>query len=198
MQRLLQLLLAHRRAEFDGITVDRENDKGTTMNHKENGIQREERQLLAKWPEVIISIVGFFLALFINSWIARQGEIETYQEMLKAVEKEANLNKAVLDEKVIESEDGKLIVGDLSTGVLAQTLANPLFVSHAGDANLGILEKYLADSTRVGSFRRALEELALSSLTNQDKETLTRPIKGNWANAERSLNCDLQKVKEIK
>ncbi len=168
------------------------------MNHKENGIQREERQLLAKWPEVIISIVGFFLALFINSWIARQGEIETYQEMLKAVEKEANLNKAVLDEKVIESEDGKLIVGDLSTGVLAQTLANPLFVSHAGDANLGILEKYLADSTRVGSFRRALEELALSSLTNQDKETLTRPIKGNWANAERSLNCDLQKVKEIK
>lgn len=168
------------------------------MDQKDNGIRNEERKLFEKWPEVIISVVGFFLALFINSLIARQNENATYKEMLAAVSQEATNNKPVVDEKLIYSENDKLIVGDLSTGVLTQALANPLFVIHAGDGNLKILEKYLADSTRVGSYRRALEDLALSPLTNQEKERLKHPILENWKSAEHLLSIDLETVRKMK
>jgi hypothetical protein len=184
---------------FHGLRIDIIDERGNGMNHKqERGIQGEERQLLAKWPDVLISILGFFLALSFNSWINRQGDHETYQAILKELKKEAGFNKATLDMKLEEVNAGQLPVGDLSIGVLAQALSNPLFVTHAGDQNLTILEQYLADSTRVGAFRRSLENIALSSLSMKEKNQFSGYLYHKWQSAENLLEVDLYNVNGMK
>jgi hypothetical protein len=53
--------------------------------------------------QVVVSALGFLLALGANSWLASRSEMDTYKSMLKSLKTEATINDNVLTQSYGQS-----------------------------------------------------------------------------------------------
>jgi len=112
---------------------------------------------------VLISAVGFLLALAINAAVANRSDHEAYDSMLKSIKAEATSNQAILENSFLQYFNNGIVVKEFSLAAVQQALANPLFVRQAEPGLVERLNKYTRDLSLANGYRRVDEALQLSN-----------------------------------
>jgi hypothetical protein len=131
---------------------------------------------------VLISGLGFLVALLINSGIENRKERETYHSMLTAVRSEALSNQNIIKTSYTKFFPNGIVIKEFSTSTLTQIFSNPLFIKHAKPKDIETLNVYLRDLDLANGYRRVSEEIKimkpavdpswLTGITEGTKDTL--------------------------
>ena len=130
-----------------------------TLKHSWQSIKDELPKTIL---QVLISAVGFLLALAVNSMVANHTDREAYESILKSIKSEAASNKAILENSFLQYLDHGIVIKEFSLGASQQALANPLFVRQAAPGVLESMNEYIRDLSLANGYRRVDEALQLS------------------------------------
>jgi hypothetical protein len=154
----------------------------------------------AEFPKTLMSVLisglGFLIALLINGWMDNRKERETYRSMLTAVRSEAVSNSNTIETSYRQFFPEGVVIREFSTSTLTQMFSNPLFVKHANPKDIETLSVYLRDLTLANGYRRVSETIRimkpavdpswLSGITEGTEQALT------------NISKDIERVMEIK
>ena len=93
----------------------------------------------------ILSVLGFILALSVNSWRSQQAEVASFRSIVDAIQQEAVHNDDVYRHSFQPHYQNDIVATEFSVSTIRSSLANPLFVRHADHDTLQILSRYLRD-----------------------------------------------------
>ena len=122
-------------------------------------IASERYQLLSN---AIVAAVGFFVALYANSWVDEWKERKSFSTTLSAIRAEANSNEIAFRESFQPFFRDGLVLREFGTTLVAQALANPLFVKHATAKQLEVIAEYLRNLSLSNAYRAKAETIRFS------------------------------------
>ncbi|MEO1260880.1 MAG: hypothetical protein AAFZ15_18925 [Bacteroidota bacterium] len=91
---------------------------------------------------LLLSVVGFFLALYIDSLRERSQQHETYASLVEAIRQEAEFNETVLTKSFLPYYEKKYVAARLSVTTVEASLSNSLFVHLADRSTIHLLNEY--------------------------------------------------------
>jgi len=103
------------------------------------------------------SAVGFFCALFINSYLESRREKKGYRAILESIKQEADSNKAILKESFLKYYEEGLVLRELFVSGVGQGIATPIFTKNARATELRVLNRYLRNLTLCNAYRQRAE-----------------------------------------
>jgi len=145
---------------------------------------------------VIISALGFLLALGINGWLERRTERETYKSMITAIRYEATANKNVLDTSYRKFFPDGLVIKEFSYSTITQAFANPIFIKYANSRDVETINAYVRDLTLANGYRRYVENLDL--LHPSEYKNWRDQVTDQWGQRLPDLYTNIDKVLAIK
>jgi hypothetical protein len=126
----------------------------------------------------LFSGLGFLMALWINSLVAKNNETAVYDSMIKSIRAEATSNGEILDDSVSKYYRVGLVVREYSTASATQCLSSPLFAKHAKTADLEMISKYIRVLSLSNGYRRVSEAVILSDASG--KGIWLDPLRDQW------------------
>lgn len=104
------------------------------------------------------STVGFFCALFINSYLEFCREKKGYRAILESIRQEAESNRAVLEQSFAEYYRKGLVLRDLSVSGVRQGIAMPMFTKNARGSEARVINRYLRNIMLCNAYRQKAEQ----------------------------------------
>lgn len=153
-----------------------------------------------KWELIIgliISIVGFFLALSINSFQNRQAERSSFYDMIEAIKQEGEHNMDVLSHSFMEHFEHDIVVAEFSLSTLRASLANPLFMRYADYYTLQILNEYLRVLELSNGFAEATRLMRIGNNFNEQYLPQNEYIINDWRDNLNYCPTVIQNVLDI-
>jgi hypothetical protein len=145
---------------------------------------------------IVVSGLGFLLALFLNQWIGRIGEKDTYDGMLRAIKSELAFNKQIYETSYTQYLLKGLILREYSYSAVGQTMTNPLFRKYSSDDDGEILNAYVRDLLMANSFRRVAENTYFNPPPTDP--TLMNRVRIEWCAMLAHLPKDFSRVAGLK
>jgi hypothetical protein len=145
---------------------------------------------------ILVSGVGFLIALGINHWSEQQKEKETYRSMLLAIRSEATANKEILANSYGEYFPQGLVIKEFSYSTVTQMFASPLFMKYAKPGEIETLNSYVRDLTLANGYRRVCETLTL--FRPPGYKAWLENVKNEWGKRLPDVSADIDKVIDIK
>lgn len=136
---------------------------------------------------LITSTVGLLLALLINSAVGYWNDGKTYASMLAAIESEAEYNQKVLDESFKPLFRDGVVLREFSLTTVSQPMANPLFVAHAKQSDIEILNAYMRNLRLANAYRERSERIRFNESLEPWSEGLTEKGEENLRACEESI-----------
>lgn len=110
---------------------------------------------------IIVSFIGFFFALFVNSLNENRKERNAFAEIIKAIKAETEYNKFVHEESFLRYIEEGIVLRNFNLGTTKSVLSNPLFFRYASAKQISIVNKYLRDLELSNSYRSIVEKLRI-------------------------------------
>jgi hypothetical protein len=119
--------------------------------------------------QIVVSAIGFIVALGINQLLKRRTDRRTYMSMRLAILVEAQSNETVLNTSYKRYFGIGIIINEFDVSRCALLLASPIFMEFATPDEIRTLSRYIANLRLANGYRAAAQHLTFSPDEQSDR-----------------------------
>jgi hypothetical protein len=115
---------------------------------------------------LMATAIGFFLALYFNTKVQSEKELETFLNIKKSIVAELNQNQITIDSSFSQFING-VIFNELNTFSSKQQLTNDIFIKHTNSELLIALQDYIRKCELCNKQNTQLKDMRMDSKVNR-------------------------------
>lgn len=121
---------------------------------------------------ILSTAIGFFLALWVNSYLDDQKEIETFKTAKRMIVNETKINKKIVDKSFVKYayETPGLIYADMTTSNSEEMIKDQKFISHTNDTLLYTIQSYLRYVRILNTYKGELNQIRMKEIDDNTFE----------------------------
>lgn len=144
------------------------------------------KETLSFFLGLMATAIGFFLALYFNTRVQNEKELETYSNIKKSIVAELSQNQITIDSSFFQFIDG-VIFNELNTFSSKQQLTNENFIKYTNSDLLIALQDYIRKCELCNKQNAQLKDLRMDNKLNRWEYALQMSMEKTLAATDQSI-----------